>query len=156
MCITYIFYWRAVKAQGFERKNLSYVGYFQPYCAYFGAVWIFTVTCIYGWASYKPWSLSSFFSNYTMQIFIPPLFVFWKILKKTKLVKPHEADLVWERPIVDAYESTFIDPPVGFWTEMGQLVGLKKKKHGNDRRHSSVAVMRRHSAMAENDLHHTA
>ena len=73
-----------------------------------------------------------------MQLFIPPLFVFWKLLKKTKFVKPHELDLVWERPIIDAYEETFTGPPVGFWREMGQLLGFKRTKGGNDARRASV------------------
>ena len=74
-----------------------------------------------------------------MQLFIPLLYPFWKILKKTKIVKPHEADLVWERPTIDAYEDTFLDPPAGFWMEMGQLVGIKRRKGGNDARRPSLA-----------------
>ncbi len=99
---------------------------------------MFVTACYYGYTTYMPWSVSSFFSNYTMQIFIPPLFVFWKILKKTKFVKPHEADLVWERPVIDAYEASFVGPPVGFWTEVLQLFGLKRVKGGNDVRRPSV------------------
>lgn len=140
MCITYIFFYNACKAQGLDRSTLPYTGWFQPYCAYIAAVWLFIVTCIYGYTCYLPWSVSSFFSNYTMQLFIPPLYIFWKVLKKTKFVKPHEADLVWERPNVDAYEATFTDKPSGFWREIGQMFGIKKNKGGNDqRRKSSIA-----------------
>lgn len=138
MCITYIFFHRACKAQGLDRKSLPYTGYLQPFCAYFALAWIFIFACIYGYTCYLPWDVSSFFSQYTMQLFIPWLFVAWKVVKKTKMVKPHEADLVWERPIVDAYEESFITPPVGFWREMGQLVGLGRTKGGNNRRRSSV------------------
>lgn len=138
MSITYIFFHRACKAQGLDRKTLPYTGWFQPYCAYFALAWMFTVCCIYGYTCYLPWSTSSFFANYTMQLFIPLLYPFWKILKKTKIVKPHEADLIWERPTIDAYEDTFLDPPVGFWVEMGQLVGIKKRKGGNDARRASL------------------
>ena len=73
-----------------------------------------------------------------MQLFIPPLFIFWKILKKTKFVKPEEADLEWEKGLVDAYEASFTTPPVGFWQEMGQLVGIKRTKGGNNARRKSV------------------
>lgn len=139
MCITYIFFYRACKAQGLDRSQLPYRGYFQPYCAWIAAVWLFVVTCMYGYDCYLPWSVSSFFSQYTMQIFIPPLYLIWKFIKKTKIVKPHEADLVWERPIIDAYEATFTEPPVGFWHEIGQLIGFKRKKGGhNQRRRSSL------------------
>lgn len=138
MSLTYIFYYRACKAQGVDRRTLPYYGYFQPYCAYFAVVWMFVVGCYYGYTSYMPWDVSNFFSNYTMQLFIPWLYPIWKIIKKTKLLKPHEVDLVWEKPIVDAYEATFLDPPVGFWREMGQLIGLRTVKGGNDKRRPSV------------------
>merc|ERR1711939_646807 len=143
MCVTYIFFYRACKAQGLDRNKLPYTGWFQPYCAYIAATWLFVVTCMYGYTCYLPWSVSSFFSQYSMQLFIPPLFVIWKILKRTKMVKAHEADLVWQRPIIDAYEATFIDPPSGFWKEMVQLVGFKRTKGGQDRRRrgSSVVVV---------------
>lgn len=75
-----------------------------------------------------------------MQIVIPLLYIIWKIIKRTKFVGPHEADLVWERPIIDAYEASFIDPPIGFWREMGQLVGIGRGKGGSDEpRRRSIA-----------------
>lgn len=140
MCITYIFFHRACAAQGLDRKKLPYYGYFQPYCAYIALVWIFVFACLYGYTCYLPWDVSNFFSQYTMQLFVPWLYVFWKIFKKTKIVKPHEADLVWEKALVDAYEDSFITPPSGFWKEMGQLIGIKRTKGGNDRRRSSVVA----------------
>ena len=62
----------------------------------------------------------------------------WKLIHRTKFVKASEADLVWERPTLDAYEASFVDPPLGFWREMIQLIGLNRKKGGNDRRRTSV------------------
>ncbi|PPJ56923.1 hypothetical protein CBER1_02261 [Cercospora berteroae] len=139
MCITYIRFYQACKVQGLDRKTLPYTGWLQPWCAYFGLAWMFTVCCIYGYTSYLPWSTSTFFSNYTMQLFIPPLFIIWKLIHKTKWVKSEDADLVWERPVVDAYEQTFIHPPIGFWTEMGHLIGIKKpEEKGSNRRVSIV------------------
>lgn len=138
--LTFIFYHRACKAQGFDRKSLPYYGMFQPYCAYFAFVWMIIVTACYGYPVYKPWAgAASFFQYYCMQLFIPPLFVIWKIVKRTRWLGPHEVDLVWERPTIDAYEESFIDPPVGFWREMGQLVGFRRRKGGNDRRRSVAA-----------------
>ena len=61
-----------------------------------------------------------------MVLTAPILFVFWKVVKKTKWLGPHEVDLVWDAPLIDAYEASFITPPVGFWTEMLQLVGLRR------------------------------
>jgi amino acid transporter len=61
-----------------------------------------------------------------MVIVAPIFFVFWKVLKRTKWRAPHEVDLVWDAPLIDAYEASFITAPVGFWTEMLQLIGLKR------------------------------
>ncbi|KAJ5900029.1 General amino acid permease AGP2 [Penicillium taxi] len=132
--ITYIAFHRACKAQGLDRRSLSYFGWFQPYCAYIALVWMFIVTCVYGYPSYKPWSTSTFFSDYTMQLFIPLLYPIWKIIKKTSIVKSTEVDLEWERPLIDAYEASFTDEPVGFWRELGQMVGYRRIKGGNDKR----------------------
>ncbi|KAJ6172491.1 hypothetical protein N7470_001558 [Penicillium chermesinum] len=118
--ITFIFYYRACKAQGIDRNQFSYTGWFQPYGAYISLVWMFLVTLFYGYPAFKPWDVETFWSDYTMQIVIPCLFVLWKLFKRTKFVKPHEADLVWDRPLIDAYEASFMDPPVGFWREVGQ------------------------------------
>ncbi len=57
MCITYIFYYRACKAQGLDRKTLLYYGYFQPYCAWIALIWLLVVTCIYGSTVYLPWNV---------------------------------------------------------------------------------------------------
>jgi len=48
----------------------------------------------------------------------PILFVFWKVVKRTKFVKSSKADLVWEAPLIDAYEASFTSPPLGFWREI--------------------------------------
>jgi amino acid transporter len=47
---------------------------------------------------------------------------------------------VWERPLIDAYEASFVDPPVGFWRECLQLVGIGRIKGGNDKRRYSTAA----------------
>ncbi|ORY08767.1 general amino acid permease-like protein AGP2 [Clohesyomyces aquaticus] len=128
MCITYLAFYRACKAQGIDRKTLPYCGWFQPYCSWIGLVGLICIVFTYGYSTFLPGSftLSSFFSYYTMVGVAPILFVFWKLLKRTKIIPAHEVDLVWDAPVIDAYEASFISPPIGFWTEMVQLVGLKR------------------------------
>lgn len=138
MTITYIFFWRALKAQGVDRKLLPYCGWFQPYSAYIGLAWMIMIVTCYGYTSFAPWSVDNFFIyvsgphllrlpcvlmltcglQYTMLLLAPILFIFWKVLKRTKLQRPMTTDLVWERPAIDAYEATFLDPPNTFWREM--------------------------------------
>lgn len=61
MTITYIFFWRALKAQGIDRKLLPYCGWFQPYSAYIGLAWMIMIVTCYGYTSFAPWSVDNFF-----------------------------------------------------------------------------------------------
>jgi amino acid transporter len=77
----------------------------------------------------KPgWDLGTFFSYYTMVFACPVLYVGWKVVKRSKVVKPHEADLVWERPIIDAYEANTLEPHMTFWEECKILMGFRKSE----------------------------
>jgi amino acid transporter len=127
MSVTYIFFYRACVAQGVDRGSFPYVGYFQPYCAWIGLIFESFVVIFYGYSSFTPWNVETFFSYYAMVIVAPILYVGWKLLKRTKVVQPLEADLVWERPLIDAYEASFTSPPNSFWAEMLQLVGFRRK-----------------------------
>lgn len=133
MSVTYIFFYRACKRQGFDRTKLPYTGWFQPYCAWISLVFMICIVTCYGYSSFIPWNTTSFFSYYTMVLVAPILYFGWKLIKRTKVVKPEDADLVWEAPIIDAYEASFISQPVGFWTEMLQLVGVSRAKGGDKR-----------------------
>lgn len=64
MCVTYIFFYRALHAQGIDRDTLPYKGWGQPYVAYTGAVWMAVVLSCYGYSVFVPgrWSLGTFFS----------------------------------------------------------------------------------------------
>ena len=48
-----------------------------------------------------------------------------------KVVKPEEADLVWERPTIDAYEANTAKKHLGFWEEVRIMMGFgeKRSKH---------------------------
>lgn len=62
----------------------------------------------------------------------PLLYAGWKIVKKTKVVKPEEADLVWERPTIDRYEANVAEKHVGFWEEIRVMMGFGKKTEHAD------------------------
>ena len=128
MSITYINYHKACVAQNIDRKTRPYYGYFQPYGAWIALGAQVVILFTYGYLSFRPWNVESFFQSYAMHIVAVVLFVGWKVVKKTRYIKPHEVDLVWERPQVDAYENSLTGKPVGFWTEMLQLVGYRRNK----------------------------
>ncbi|KAK1484815.1 amino acid permease [Colletotrichum cuscutae] len=131
MSITYINFYHACKAQGLDRKTLPYCGYLQPYGAYVALFLQTIVILVYGWSAFRPkFDVGGFFSNYTMQLVAPLLFIFWKVLKRTHWLKPHEVDLTWDRPIIEAYEQHALvhEPPTTFWREMLQMIGIGRSK----------------------------
>ncbi|UPK99146.1 hypothetical protein LCI18_010081 [Fusarium solani-melongenae] len=128
--VTYIFFYNACKAQGLDRKTLPYCGWFQPYGSYISAIFLTCVVCVYGYTVFLPgnFTVDGFFTYYTMVLVAPITFFGWKLTKKTKFVKASEADLVWEKPQIDAYEASFEEVPVGFWVEIVQMFGIMRNK----------------------------
>ncbi|KAF2635488.1 histidine permease [Massarina eburnea CBS 473.64] len=128
MMITYIAFYRACKAQGLDRRTLPYRGYFQPYQTWIAMAFLLCVLFCYGYSVFLPgnWSVQDFLFSYAMVGITPTFFVIWKVFKRTKFVPAKEVDLVWDAPLIDAYEASFLTPPVGFWTELIQLIGFKR------------------------------
>ena len=89
-----------------------------------------TVVCVYGYSVFLPgnFNAADFLTYYAMALLFPILYFGWKITKRTKFVKPHEADLVWEKPGIDAYEAMEQSSVTPFFTEIAQIFGLRKRK----------------------------
>jgi yeast amino acid transporter len=135
MAATYIFFHRACQAQSINRKEFPYFARLQPYCAWFGLAFEVVILFCLGYSVFLPgrWDIVDFFSNYAMLLLAPITYFGWKFAKRTKIVQPEQADLVWERPVFDAYEDTFIGAPLGFWTEILQLIGLRRSRRDDER-----------------------
>ncbi|KAF7590985.1 hypothetical protein BBP40_002179 [Aspergillus hancockii] len=120
MCLTYIWFYRACKAQGFDRSKLPYKGRFQPWSAIIGLAWMVIVVTCYGYTSFTPWDVTTFFTHYTMVLFGIIMFAGWKLFKRTRFLHPDELDLTWDAPDITAYEEAakISDPPIGFWAEL--------------------------------------
>ncbi|KAK7950935.1 General amino acid permease AGP2 [Apiospora aurea] len=131
MCVTYLFFYRALKVQGIDRSTLPYVGWWQPWSGWIGGGSMTTVVCIYGYTVFLPgqWDLGTFFSFYTMVFVAFVTYFSWKLIKRTKIVLPAQADLVWDKPIIDAYEESLTEPPTRFRDEIMKMAGMKKQKH---------------------------
>ena len=134
MCITYIGFFNAAKAQNFDRSKLPYVGYFQPYGTWIVLAFYAVVIMIRGYTVFLPglWDIATFFTTYTMVGVAPVFFVAWKLFYRTQWVKPTEADLIWDAPLIDAYEAMHFEKSVGFWTEMARMFGFRRNKERNE------------------------
>ena len=128
VCVNYIFFYKALQAQGYDRDTLPWKGFFQPYASWIGLVWMVLIELFYGYAVFLKghWDIGSFFSSYTMALLACVTFSGWKIFKRTKAIPPHEADLVWARPSVDHHEALFAEMESSLWQTVREILSLDK------------------------------
>jgi len=83
MCITYLFFYRALKVQGYDRKTLPYNGWGQPYVAWLGLAFMIATVATYGYTVFLPgwWNTGTFFTYYTMVFVCAVLFSILEVLE---------------------------------------------------------------------------
>lgn len=102
ICIAYIQFHKALKAQGVDRNDLVFKSHFQPYVAY-GALFFFSIIILFnGFHVFKPWSKDDFITAYIGIPIYFALYLFWKIFKRTKWISPAEADIFTGKAALDA------------------------------------------------------
>ncbi|KAI0343336.1 general amino acid permease 1 [Trametopsis cervina] len=110
MNLTFIFFYRGMKAQGFDRKKLTYYGPFQPWLSIWGLFWTVIFILIAGLSVFWNFNASDFLTNYiNIPLFIG-LYLGWKFLKRTKVWKVHEMDFVTGIPSVAETEEPEVPP----------------------------------------------
>lgn len=95
ICYTYLRFRKACLAQGLSRDSLPYKGWGQPYMAWYGLIACGIMTFADGYAVFVPgnWDVPTFLFSYLMIGVFVVLYFGWKVLKKTKFLKPEEVDL---------------------------------------------------------------
>ncbi|KAK8054458.1 hypothetical protein PG994_009525 [Apiospora phragmitis] len=113
MCVTYICFHRALRAQAIDRSSLPYRGFGQPYAAYYALVATFVMAWMGGYTVFLPgkWDVPSFLFSYMMLFICPVLYIGWKLIHKTKFVNPHEADLLQDLAGIEEYTKNFVVVP---------------------------------------------
>lgn len=96
MCFTFIFFFKAVKAQGIDRDNFTFKSWWQPYTAIFGFICAFSMVWIGGYKVFLKgnWDVEQFLFSYIAVFIDIGLFIFWKFFKKTKWRNPKDVDLI--------------------------------------------------------------
>lgn len=109
MSFTYIRFKKACEAQGLSRNSLPYKGRWQPYLAWYALTGCFIMTFVGGYPVFLPgkWSIETFLFSYAMIGVFPILFFGWKMLKKTKWLKPEEVDLYKDVEEIEEYTRNF-------------------------------------------------
>lgn len=109
MSFTFIFFHRAVKAQGLDRDNFTFKSWYQPYTAIFGLVSAFTMIWVGGYKVFLKgnWDVEQFLFSYIAVFIDIGLYIFWKILKRAKWRKPEEVDLVTGLKEIEEHERDY-------------------------------------------------
>jgi amino acid transporter len=113
--VVYLHFFAACKAQGVDRDTLPYKSRFQPYTSYVALFGCGFALLANGWANFvttsgSVFSVRDFFLNYAFVGVFPILFVFWKVWKKTKYIRPEMVDLTFGgvKGEIDRYEETYV------------------------------------------------
>ncbi|UPK91886.1 hypothetical protein LCI18_002821 [Fusarium solani-melongenae] len=112
MLLTFIGWHRALKAQPtvVPESSLPFLSPFRPYGAYFA----FGLGCIFlifiGWDTFSPFDVEGWITYYFATAFGPTMFVVGKIFKRSRFVKPSEADLITGKAEVDEETRVWEDP----------------------------------------------
>ncbi|KAL5512044.1 hypothetical protein ACEPAH_5263 [Sanghuangporus vaninii] len=119
--LTFLFFYRGKKAQGFDRTKSAYFSSLQPYLSIWGAFWCVIVILINGFAVFFDFNASDFLVAYiNIPIFIG-LYVFWKFFKRTKVWKPQDMDFVTGIPTVEETEIPE-EPPRTLWQKIAAVL----------------------------------
>lgn len=102
MLCVFIAWYRAMKAQGIDRKTfVPWAAPFQPYGAIL-AIIIGCLTAIFnGFSVFKPFSVQGFITSYFGLAFWVVMFVFWKVYHRSSFVSVINADLYSGKAEVD-------------------------------------------------------
>ncbi|KAH7153540.1 putative general amino acid permease [Dactylonectria macrodidyma] len=107
--LTYRHFYSALAKQGISRDTLPYKGRFQPYTSYvaMGGTTFMFLAGGYSLFLSGGWDVMWFFLTYGMLAFFVILFVAWKLVFKTKYVRPGTADLSLDglKEEIDNYEA---------------------------------------------------
>jgi amino acid transporter len=95
LCLCYIRFHAALRAQSVDRASLPWRSPLQPYAAWWGCIGSFIIVFVQGFPVFLKgnWSSSDFVASYVgIPIFVVPL-LGWKLWHRTKFMRAKEIDL---------------------------------------------------------------
>ncbi|KAJ5664993.1 uncharacterized protein N7477_007441 [Penicillium maclennaniae] len=116
LCLCYIRFHAAMKAQGVSRDTLPWKAPLQPYAAWFGFIGSTIITLVAGFPVFLKgnWNTSNFVASYIgIPIFIVPILV-WKLWHKTKFQRAATIDL-WSGRLQDGEIMPHKNPRNTMW-----------------------------------------
>lgn len=104
ICIAYIRFHAALKAQGVDRSTLVFRSPFQPYLAYGTFIYFALIILFNGWVVFTNgnWVVNDFLISYIGVPIYFLLYAVWRFGKRTHFVKASEADIWSGKAALDA------------------------------------------------------
>ncbi|KAJ7141206.1 amino acid permease/ SLC12A domain-containing protein [Mycena epipterygia] len=116
ICVTYIRFYRGMKAQGYERKKLPFASPLQPFAAWYAMIFCLVICFFGGWATFLKdnWVVADFITNYLPLALFPVLyagakFYYYKNGNGFALTPVEKLDFVTDIAEIEA--DTYDDPP---------------------------------------------
>jgi len=120
--ITYLYFYKGMRAQGFDLTQSYYHSKLQPYVAWWGALWTGLFIFISGFTVFfGKFSVQTFFSNYVNILIFTVLYAGYKIIKRTRVWKPLEMDFVTGIPSIEETETPIV-PAVTIWEKIADVL----------------------------------
>lgn len=117
VCICHIAFMKALKAQNIDRDTLPFKSWGGAPMAWYGLVFTAIITITQGFTAFVPWNVENFFIAYISLILFAILYIGHKIVYKSPLVKPAEADLVTGQ-FVEEVSETWEESTRSTWNKM--------------------------------------
>lgn len=94
ICVTYLRFYKGLKAQGISRVNFPYASKLNPYAAYYAICWILVICFFSGFSVFLKgkWDTAVFVTNYLPFILFPILYIVSRLVSGVGLVRPEDMD----------------------------------------------------------------
>jgi len=108
--LTYIYFHRGQKAQGFDLKKNVYNNPLQPFVAYWGCFWTLFLTLVNSFDVFFNFNAGGFLTGYLNIPIFAGLYFGYKIYKRTSIWKPEQMDFVTGIPSLEETEKPEVPP----------------------------------------------
>nr|OQO25635.1 hypothetical protein B0A51_06062 [Rachicladosporium sp. CCFEE 5018] len=102
--IAFLGFRKACRAQGVQDSDKPFVAIWAPYTAWIALVFFSIIILFNGWEVFTrgSWDVEGFVTAYIMVATYFAFYAFWRVFKRTKFVKPAEADIWTGKAALDA------------------------------------------------------
>ena len=117
ICIAYLQFHKALKAQGVDRNTLVFKSPFQPYTCWAALLFFSMIILFNGFDTFYPFDITKFATAYVGVPIYFLLYFGWKIGKRTKWINPAEADIFTGKAALDAADGKWPEQHPRNWVE---------------------------------------